>query len=400
MTFSNGICLMALFAFLGSLWFYGMWRRSKKMLTDEFKSLSFDVMEKSFASFMRLAETTFGGYQKRASMEWEEKEKGLHMLLNPLKESLDKIQKSHLEIEKSREGAYVSLQKQIDSLMDSELRLRTEAANLASALKSPNIRGAWGQIHLRRVVELSGMMNHCDFYEQVTQKDDEGTFRPDLVIQLPGERKIIVDAKTPLDAYLQAMELKEEKEQKKKLLEHAAHIRNHMKDLGNKEYWKHLSSSIEYVILFLPAEGFFSAALEADPSLLEAGLKHHVMVATPTTLIAILRAVAFGWKQDKISKRAEEIAKLGSSLYERLEVMSSYLSKVGKSLSASVECYNQCISSMESRVLVSARKLKQMGADSGDKSIEILEEITKSTRSCPVTEQEEISSNDLMKSND
>lgn len=376
------IALMALFLFMGWIWIYGMWKRSEKILSDQFKSLSFDVMEKSHASFMHLAETTFGGYQKQASLEWEEKEKGLEMLLTPLKESLEKVQKSHHEMEKSREGAYVSLQKQIDSLMDSELRLRQEAANLSSALKSPNIRGAWGQIHLRRVVELSGMLNHCDFYEQMTQKDEDGVYRPDLIIQLPGDRQIIVDAKTPLDAFLQATEIKDEKEQKKKLAEHAQHIRNHIKELGNKEYWKHVSSTVEYVVLFLPAEGFFSAALEADPSLLEVGIKHQVMVATPTTLIAILRAVAFGWKQDKISKRTEEIATLGSSLYDRLEVMSSHLSKLGKTLSSSVESYNQCISSMESRVLVPARKLKEMGASGGDKSIEILEEITKLTRSC------------------
>lgn len=309
-------------------------------MKNEFKALSLDALEKNGKQFMNLADAT----------------------LQPLKESMKLLNEHQRELEKRREGAYASLSKQIDGLVLSEKELRAETTRLTQALKSPQIRGSWGEVHLRRVVELAGLINHCDFTEQKTLEGQGRILRPDLIVHLPGQRQIAVDAKTPLNAYLEAADLEDEGLRKYKLQEHAASVRKHIKDLAAKEYWKQLGSSLEYVILFLPAEAFFSAALQADPSLIEIGADQNIIVATPTTLIAILRAVAHGWKQESLSKSAREISRLGSELYDRIGIVCEHWNKVGKSLNSAVEQYNQSIASFESRVLVSARKLKENGS--------------------------------------
>jgi DNA recombination protein RmuC len=265
-------------------------------------------------------------------------------------------------------------------MMQSEQQLRKETATLSAALRSPPARGAWGQVHLKRVVELAGLLNQCDFAEQVTLESEGKILRPDLVIHLPGQRQIVVDAKTPLMAHLEAAEAPDESQRRRLLETHATHLRKHMRDLSQKDYWKRFDLTPEFVILFLPAESFFSSALQIDPTLIEAGAEKNIIVATPTTLIAILRAVAQSWKQEAISKNAEQIARLGQDLYERLCVLSEHWTKVGKSLTSSVEAYNQAISSLESRVLVSARKLKDHGAAPLSKELLTLEPIDKITR--------------------
>ncbi|MBU6384054.1 MAG: DNA recombination protein RmuC [Verrucomicrobia bacterium] len=306
----------------------------------KFKTLSLDALEKSGKQFMHLADHT----------------------LQPLQESVKWLNEHQRELEKRREGAYASLSKQIESLVLSEKELRAETTRLTQALKSPQIRGSWGEVHLKRVVELAGMVHHCDFYEQKTLEGQGRILRPDLVVHLPGQRQIAVDAKTPLNAYLEAADLEDDLPRKYKLQEHAASVRKHIKELSAKEYWKQFDSALEYVILFLPAEAFFSAALQADPSLIEIGAEQNIIVATPTTLIAILRAVAHGWKQENLSKSAREMAKLGSELYERVGIVCEHWNQVGKSLNRAVESYNQSIASLETRVLVSARKLKETGS--------------------------------------
>lgn len=322
----------------------------------KFKALSLDALEKNGKQFMHLADST----------------------LQPLQESVKLLNEHQRELEKRREGAYSSLSKQIEGLVLSEKELRTETTRLTQALKSPQIRGSWGEVHLKRVVELAGMINHCDFYEQKTFSEQGRVLRPDLVVHLPGQRQIVVDAKTPLNAYLEAADLEDDIARKIKLQEHAASVRKHIKELAAKEYWKQFESSLEYVILFLPAEAFFSAALQADPSLIEIGADQNIIVATPTTLIAILRAVAHGWKQENLSKSAREMSRLGTELYERIGIVCDHWNQVGKSLNRAVESYNQSIASFETRVLVSARKLKENGSFTKElPAVESLEKIAK-----------------------
>ena len=349
----------------------------QKKMTQFIKSASYEMMEKNNRSFLDLAKYAFENEQEKYDEKMKHQEKSFELILKPLQTSLEKMQSYHQSIEKQREGAYESLNKQIELLVNSEKDLRVETANLATALKNPNMRGAWGQVHLKRVVEIAGLVEHCDFSEQVNVQGSDRSYRPDLLVRLPECREIIVDAKTPLAAYLEAHESMDPNIRKQKFLDHARHVKNHIKDLSRKEYWKHFSKSPEYVVLFLPAESFFSSALEADPTLLEFAAKGDVIIATPTTLIAILRSIAFSWKQDAISKESQKIAKVGQELYERAGVFASHLEKIKTSLSQTVDAYNQASSSLESRLLVSARKLQEYGAVQGQKEIKKLDTIEK-----------------------
>ena len=368
-----------LFAILGTAaGFIGLWialqkrlGRAEKQLAESFKALSYEAMEKNNRSFLDLAKASLEKYQEGAKVELE----GRHKTIEETLKQLDLHQR---ELEKRREGAYASLTKQVEGMVLAEKELRHETAQLVQALRSPQARGSWGEIHLRRVVEMAGLLNNCDFFEQKSFDADGKTWRPDLVVRLPGQRHIAVDAKTPLTAYLDASDLGDDLLRKKKLQDHALALRKHIKDLSAKEYWKQLESAPEYVILFLPAEAFFSAALQADPTLIEVGADQNIIVATPTTLIAILRAVAFSWKQESLSKSAKEIARLGQELYERVGTVCEYWNKVGKNLNTAVEAYNQSVASMESRVLVTARKLKESGSIS--KEIDEPEPIDKLAR--------------------
>lgn len=355
---------MALLAGFAGLWFWMQKKvqEAQKQLQESFKALSFDVMEKNGRTFLDLAKTSLDKYQDGAKTDLENRQKAIDASLLPLKEAMKQLEGHQRELEKKREGAYAALSKQLEGMVDSERELRRETAHLVQALRQPQIRGSWGQVHLRRVVELAGLMNHCDFYEQKTLEADGKIFRPDLVVRLPGQRQIAVDAKTPLEAYLDASDAGDDNLRKKKLQDHAASLRKHMKDLSNKEYWKQFDPAPEYVILFLPAEAFFSAALQADPSLIETGADQNVIVATPTTLIAILRAVAHGWKQESLSKSAREIARLGQELYDRIGVVCEHWNKVGKNLNSATEAYNSSVASMEARVFPTARKLKESGS--------------------------------------
>ncbi|PIS03316.1 MAG: DNA recombination protein RmuC [Chlamydiae bacterium CG10_big_fil_rev_8_21_14_0_10_42_34] len=336
------LAILVLFGGFGALW-YSMQKKvemTQKQMQDSFKALSFDVLEQSGKQFLNLADAT----------------------MQPLRESMKSLGEHQRELEKVRVGAYGALSKQIESLVLSEKELRTETTRLVQALRSPQIRGSWGEVHLKRVVELAGMINHCDFYEQKTFGSEKGALRPDVIVRLPGQRCIAIDAKTPLNAYLDAADAGDETLRKKKLQEHAVALRKHMKDLSSKQYWKEVDTDPEYVVLFLPAEAFFSAALQADPTLIEIGADQNIIIATPTTLIAILRAVAHGWKQESLSKSAREIARVGQELYDRIGIVCDHWNRVGRSLNTAVDSYNQSVASLESRVLVSAKKLKESGS--------------------------------------
>lgn len=368
-------------------------RQTQQLMRDAFQSLSFEVLERSTKSFLDLAAIHLDKYQVSAKEDLEGKQKAIAESLLPISEIMKNLDMHQRELEKRREGAYASLSKQLELLVSSEKELRLQTQQLSQALRSPGIRGSWGQMHLRRVVELAGLLNHCDFSEQHTTELDGRLQRPDLVIHLPGQRQIIIDAKTPLDAYLEAAEMQDEQMRRKKIQSHSQVLRKHMKELSNKEYWKQFAPSPEFVILFLPAEAFFSAALENDPTLIEIGAEQNVIVATPTTLIAILRAVAYGWKQESLSKSAKEIARLGQELYERVGTVCDHWNKVGRSLNAAVESYNQSLTSFESRLLVSARKLKESGAAAFNKELTELLEVDKLARSIRAPELEDSSAN-------
>ncbi|HSW72657.1 MAG TPA: DNA recombination protein RmuC [Chlamydiales bacterium] len=340
----------------------------KKTLKDSFKAVSFDLMEKNSKSFFEMAKSFMGQYQENLQGHNEH-------LLKPLKEELTKIEAQTRELERRRENAYATLSQQVTSLLEMERALKTETGNLAKALRSPNVRGSWGQVHLRRVVELAGLSPHADFNEQKTFESEGRIQRPDLIVHLPGERLLVVDSKVPMDAYLDASETKDEAVRAQKWKDHANALKSQIRNLSLKEYWKQFPKTPEFVILFLPAEAFFSAALEADSSLIDMGAGQNILMATPTTLIAILRSVASIWKQEKLSKNAEEIALLGKELYERLNVFVDHFSKVGKSLNSSVEHFNNTISSLETRVLVTARKLKDAGASMSQEEIKMIEPV-------------------------
>lgn len=327
----------------------------------KFKSLSFDIMQQMQENFFKMAKGSFEQYQQGAKTEFSSQQKQFEKVIEPMQKTMAKLEEQQQALEKKREGAYQALQKQLELLMESEIKLRDETKQLVTALKSPYKGGAWGQVQLRRVVELAGMLHHCDFFEQASQITEGKLLRPDMVIKLPGNRQVIIDAKTPIGSYLEAMNTQDESIREEKLQNHTTHLKRHIKELSRKEYWTQFKPSPEYVILFLPAESFFSAALKVDPTLIEQSAHQNVLIATPTTLIAVLRAIAMSWHQEALSQNAKEIAELGKQLYERMIVLSDHWKRLGKSLSQSVDSYNQAISSFESRVLVSARKLKEKG---------------------------------------
>src|SRR5690242_4395809 len=359
---------------------FAAWGDAQQKLSDAFRALSADALARNNQSFLDLAKSTLGQAQESARGDLERRQQAIAELLTPMRSSLERVDSKIQDLEKSRAGAYAALHEQVRSLIETQDNLRAETGRLVTALRTPGVRGHWGEIQLRRVVEMAGMLDHCDFTSQTTIHSEEGRLRPDLLVRLPAGKTVVVDAKTPLEAYLRAMEAGDDQTRKAALADHARQVRAHMTALSRKSYWEQFDHAPEFAVMFLPGESFFSAALEHDPSLIEFGVDQNVILATPTTLIALLRAVAYGWRQEKLAENAAEISTLGKELFKRLSDMGEHWSKMGKSLERAVETYNSAMGSLETRVMVSARKFAELKTAPLGVEIGILEPVEKAVR--------------------
>ncbi|RLA25332.1 MAG: DNA recombination protein RmuC [Gammaproteobacteria bacterium] len=334
---------------------------ARSKLATEFSEMANQSLKANSETFLRLAEQNLGAQQERAKRELGNREQAVENLVKPIRDALQQSQKQISDLEKSRSEAYGGIKSQLEAMQISQQSLTQETQNLVKALRRPEVRGRWGEITLRRLVELAGMVEHCDFQEQVHTTSDDKIIRPDMIVRMPDQRELVVDVKTPLDAYLQAVEATDDAQVKLGLERHARNVREHIRKLASKTYWEQFSNSPEFVILFIPGDQFLSAALGEDPDLIEYALANQIILATPTSFVALLKAVAYGWRQLALAGNAEEIRKLAEDLYGRLTTFVGHMNKVGKQLASSVDNYNRAVGSLERKVLPGARKFVELG---------------------------------------
>jgi len=343
-------------------------------LKEAFAEISSRSLRDNSDTFLKLAEQNLGTHQEKAKRELSEREKAVEELVKPIRDALVDSRKQISELEKSRSEAYGSIRSQLEAMQLSQKSLTQETQNLVKALRRPEVRGQWGEITLRRLVELAGMVEHCDFVEQVHVVGDDKIIRPDMIVNMPDQRQLVVDVKTPLDAYLSAAEAADDAQRKLGLERHAKNVRAHIRLLSSKAYWKQFEESPEFVILFIPGDQFLSAALAEEPDLIEYALSEQIILATPTSFVALLKAVAYGWRQLALADNAKEIRVLAEDLYGRLGTFVTHMNRVGRQLASSVENYNKAVGSLERKVLPGARKFTELGVHS-NKEIEKLESL-------------------------
>lgn len=335
--------------------------QANSRLTKAFSELANQSLKSNSETFLRLAEQNLGAQQEKAKRDLTEREQAVENLVKPIKEALVQTHRQIAELEKSRSEAYGGIRSQLEMMQINQQSLTQETHNLVNALRRPQVRGRWGEITLRRLVELAGMVEHCDFTEQVHTSNEDGVFRPDMIVSMPDNRTLVVDVKTPLDAYLEAVEAPDDAQRKLGLQRHARNLREHIRKLASKSYWNQFSTSPEFVILFIPGDQFLSAALNEEPTLIEEALSRQIILATPTSFVALLKAVAYGWRQLALADSAEEIRGLAEDLYGRLATFVSHMNKMGRQLNSTVENYNKAIGSLERKVLPGARKFTELG---------------------------------------
>ncbi len=341
-------------------------------LTRAFSELANQSLKANSESFLRLAEQNLGAHQEKAKRDLSEREKAVEALVKPIRDALEASHKQITELEKARSEAYGGIRIQLEAMQESQKSLAQETQNLVKALRRPEVRGRWGEMTLRRLVELAGMVEHCDFQEQVHTTGEGQVIRPDMIVRMPDQRELVVDVKTPLDAYLEAVEAEDDAQRKLGLERHAKNVRAHVRMLASKAYWDQFAESPEFVILFIPGDQFLSAALTQDPDLIEYALSRQIILATPTSFVALLKAVAYGWRQLALAENAQEIRQLAEELYGRLATFVGHMNKVGRQLASSVENYNKAVGSLERSVLPGARKFVDLGVHER-KAIEKLE---------------------------
>jgi len=367
----------------------------REMAEDRFRSLSAEALKQNNEQFLALARQALGSYQTEARGELERREKAVAQLVAPIAEQLGRVDTRLERLDRDRVRTSSMLQEQLRGMLDAQERLRGETGALVAALRKPQARGRWGEMQLRNVVEMAGMVGYCDFAEQVTVYDEERALRPDLIVNMPGGKQVVVDAKAPLQAFLDAYEAGDDAERERHLREHARLLRDHIRKLSARSYWSQFRDAPDFVLLFLPGEHFYNAALEADPSLIQQGVDQQVLIATPTTLIALLRAVHFGWQQEKVAENAREISELGRELHTRIASVADHVQKLGKRLGGAVDAYNATVGSLETRVLVSARRFAEHGVVGHDKEIAPLEPVDRVPRAPQAPELTAVSEDDV-----
>jgi DNA recombination protein RmuC len=370
-------------------------RDAQERLSSSFKALSADALQASMAQLTELASAQLKTAQAEAQGDLEKRQHAVEQLVAPLKEQLGRVDAQLLALDRERRESRGRLEAQLKTLTETGERLRTETGALVTALRKPNTRGQWGQMQLRNVVELAGMVRHCDFLEQTQLQGDTSLLRPDLVVRMPGGKHVVVDAKAPLQGVLDAYEARDEREREEHLRAHARLLRKHVKTLAEKAYWDQLESAPDFVVMFLPGEHLYGTALDADPTLLEDAMAQRVLIATPTTLLAMLRAVAYGWQQERVAESAQAISELGRELHTRLVKLSTLLATLGSRLNSTVRAYNETVGSYEARILPAARRFADHGAVAADTELPQIEQVTSSARTVAADELESAEVEDL-----
>ncbi len=348
---------------------------ARELAAGVFAELSTKALEQNNAQFLALADARLMEARQAAQGDLDQRRQAIEQLLSPLADQLGRYEQGLRLLELERQRAYTGLSAQVKQLAESQERLQSETRNLVTALRSPATRGRWGEMQLRRVVEMAGMLEHCDFDEQVHTEGDEGRLRPDMVVHLPGTKRVVVDAKVPMQAFLDATDAVDEPTRKAHLVSHARQLRAHVDALSKKSYWQQFDDTPEFVIAFIPGDPLLAAALEHDSSLLEHAVTNHVLLATPTTLIGLLRAVAYGWQQDALAENAREVQQIGRELYKRLATFGEHMAKTGRSLSGAVDAYNKAVGSLERNVMPQARRFQELGVGGSDKDVPMLDQV-------------------------